>query len=150
MKGHRALLVAGFIGACIVALFFMVGRQPAFATPLACLEAYYTAAQKGDMPGVDRCLAESRPGFASDVGLAQPLEQLTANLKNWTVVGAPETNGNLARVTVDERRPDKRLRRIYHLQIAGGSWRITAVGPPQELPEHVPYDTHVSKVPGGP
>jgi hypothetical protein len=67
------------------------------------------------------------------------------DLKNWVQVGEPILDEVQAYVDVDESRQDGRQRVRYHLRKQGGGWLIDAIEPPQRVPEHVPYGTHVSK-----
>jgi len=140
-------MILGMIAAASIAL----RGDRGFASPSACVNAYYQAVANQDVEAMRRCLADpARRAMADDLdrGKSQ-LQALAKDLKNW-VQTDESSDGPKAQLFIDERRADKRLRIRYLLEEQAGSWLITQIGPSQELPEHIPYNTHVSKTPEGP
>jgi hypothetical protein len=84
-------------------------------------------------------------GSFTETELAGALQSRGADLRNW-VVADVQVQAERAWVTVDQQQGARRQRQKFELVCRQSSWRIVRFEPAHELPQDVPYGTHLSDV----
>lgn len=114
--------------------------RAAFATPAACVEAYYQALKDADVDAYRACLCEALRGTSPG---AADLRARGRDLRGWILRG--EEAGV---VLVDEQYSTRKRRQKLYVEREGSSWRLARTEIVEELAGDIPYGTHVSEVAG--
>jgi hypothetical protein len=146
-KWTRLLTLAAVTCALIACALWWSRRPTGYASPEACLDAFYQAARDGNTAAYLACLAEPLRSRRDSKDLATLLRPSAKELKNWVQISAPSSDERTAQIDVDERRPGGRLRVKYRLEKIDGYWYILDIGPARSLPEVMPYGTDVGATP---
>jgi hypothetical protein len=118
----------------------------AFATTVECAEAFYRAYKDADAVSYLGCLTdELRRSYGDRAVLAADLQMRSRELRGWALVGEESAALDGVMVLVDEQLSTGRRRQKLLLQKSGSGWRIARVERGQDLPEGVPYGTHISQ-----
>jgi hypothetical protein len=117
-----------------------------FAGPSECVEAYYRTLKDADERGFRECLAdELRRHYAERGPLAADLQARGRDLRGWVVFAAESAPEGMS-VVVEEQYSAGRRRQKLLLARVGSSWRVARIEAAQDLPQDIPYGTHISQV----
>ncbi len=117
-----------------------------FATPVACLAAYYEACQAGDAARYLECLGEplrSRSREWLDEGRAGAEALRRRAVRGWARDGAAPPAGDEARVDVEEIRTGGIRRVQFQLRRSARGWLIVGMTPLEEKAPPFPYGSDV-------
>ena len=152
MKGIRIIVIVVLVVALLGGTVYWSRQPGGFATPTDCLDAYREACRVGDVQKYWSCLAEPlRAGVQqqhpSVEELASFLRRDMTGLKSWVAHLASESEQSRAQVDVDEVRAESNRRIRFLLERSGRGWLIVGMDEPKPVPAHIPFGTHISKVP---
>jgi len=152
MKGIRIIVIVVLVVALLGVTVYWSRQPGGFATPADCLDAYREACRAGDLQKYWSCLAEPlRAGIQqqhpSVEELASFLRRDMTGLKSWVAQLASESEHSKVQVDVDEVRAEGNRRIRFLLERSRRGWLIVGLDEPKPVPAHIPFGTHISKVP---
>ncbi len=123
------------------------GSARGFAAPTECAEAYYRAVKDADATAYLDCLTdELRQRHADRAALASDLRARGRDLRGWAVFATEPAPGEGTAVWVDAQLAAGRRRQQLIVAQVGSGWRVARVAPARDVPDDIPFGTHVSQV----
>jgi len=123
---------------------------PVFATPADCAQAYFRALKDADAAAYLDCLSdEMRRRYPERSTLAADLRARGRDLRAWVLLGEEPAPADAVAIAVDEQLSGGRRRQQLVLEKSGASWRVARVASVRDVPQDIPYGTHISQGPVG-
>jgi len=148
MKFLRLAVLSALTIALLVGAIYWSRTPVGYTTPAECVDSYAAAARRADAAGLLKCLGEplrselQRQG-AELAGMAGNLQKEMKDVKSWVQCLEQLTDESNAVIDVDEVRASGTHRIRFHLERTSRGWLITAIDPPRDVPQTIPYGVHV-------
>ena len=148
MKFLRIAILFGLTLALLGGAIYWSRIPAGYTTPADCLESYAEAVRQADAARLQKCLSEplrselQKRGTDAG-GLAAALQKEAKDIKSWVQCLEQLTDESNAVIDVDEVRSSGTRRIRFHLERTRRGWLITAIDPPKDIPQTIPYAVHI-------